>query len=84
MYVAVFIFALGFTACGSDDLDPINCLTNTGTLTTAAANYSNDQSAENCNAYKAAIESYLNNNCFPDQTTEDSTRASLAELNCNA
>ncbi|PKV48714.1 hypothetical protein ATE84_0720 [Aquimarina sp. MAR_2010_214] len=83
MYVAVFIFALGFTACGSDDANPIDCLANAGTLTTAAANYGTDQSTENCNAYKAALESYLNNNCFADQATEDSSRATLAELNCN-
>jgi hypothetical protein len=83
MYVAVFIFALGFTACGSDDYNPINCLENTGTLTTTAVNYTEDPSAENCNAYKAALENYLNNNCFPDEATENSSRDILADLNCD-
>ncbi len=84
MYVALFATTLGFTACGSDD-DGADCIALTNQVADAASNFIDDSSTANCNAYRAALQSFLDSGCSPDQETEDSIRTQLTTLgDCTA
>ncbi len=63
IYVAAYILALGFVACASDDGEPIDCGQTLVKLAELGNAYREDASIDNCNAYRSALESYLNNSC---------------------
>ncbi|MBK9983120.1 MAG: hypothetical protein IPP15_11985 [Saprospiraceae bacterium] len=79
--------------------DPVTCNWATevqselNALSTAAATYGNDPTTANCNAYKAAVQNYLNaledhKGCVPSEQSAglqqaiDDERASLDALQC--
>ncbi|HNP19112.1 MAG TPA: hypothetical protein PKL31_11795 [Fulvivirga sp.] len=84
IYLAGVVLALGFTACGSDDDGgAVDCLAQTNAVSDAASAYLTDQSTANCNAYKTALQNYLNAGCAVDEASKASFEASLKNLSCN-
>ncbi|GGX19890.1 hypothetical protein [Aquimarina muelleri] len=67
MYVAVYILALGFYACGSDNDDEFDCSAGTVAIAETGNKYRENSSTDNCEAYKTAMEGYLNNSCTEDK-----------------
>ncbi len=69
-HLVIILCFIGLFSCGSKDDDPglTGCSIAWGTelqkelsaITTAALNYSTDDSAENCTALKAAYQGYIN------------------------
>lgn len=61
-----FIFALALcsmSSCGEDDIPLFDCISAGITLNNARQAYEADQSTENCEAYRAAAQNLLDNNC---------------------
>ncbi|TYP76928.1 hypothetical protein [Aquimarina intermedia] len=83
LILCVSILAIGLTSCGSDDDAGFDCLKLTTDVSTAASAYAENQTTENCNAYKQSLEAYLEGNCFPDEQSEASFREQLEGLTCS-
>ncbi len=79
MYVAACVLALGFAACDSDD-DTVDCTEAKTAYVDAAINYAEDGSIEKCNAYKTAIEVFLNNGCTEDEAEIKTLEGELNRL----
>ena len=85
------LFVLFVTACGGDDVDCEDALQNPNilsaeisALTTAAVNYYTDQSDANCQAYKDAIQGFLDeakkyDDCFEGTADQQDYRESILE-----
>ncbi len=61
LLLGVMAFSIVFTACDDDEVDPCIEITQKATakVKLVAEKYEKDQTAENCKAYKKAIEEYL-------------------------
>ncbi|AXT61900.1 hypothetical protein D1816_16560 [Aquimarina sp. AD10] len=80
IFVALlFVFASFLNSCGSDD-PGIDCLSLSTNALDAASTFGESRTTESCNAYKTALQNYLNNNCSPDAATEASFREQLDAL----
>ncbi len=79
MYLAVCIFALGFTSCKSDD-DSFDCNAGDLVLADALLKYIENGTTATCDAYKTAIESSLANNCSLDADVIKGLREELRVL----
>lgn len=65
LFLSIAVVAIiGFSSCSSDDDDGgKSCAQLTTEISDAAEAYVEDQSEANCNAYKAAIQAYINKDC---------------------
>ena len=103
-FLMMFITITMSTACSKDDpASPGGCAANFNyavelqaeatALSNAASAYANDQSTENCNAYKAAANAYLDaavdlDNCVPTadraayEAAIDDARVNVNALTC--
>ncbi|GAA3642418.1 hypothetical protein [Flavivirga jejuensis] len=86
MLSALLIGALGFTSCGSDDDGDSakSCETLAQELTDTLSDYVTDQSVENCNAYKAALQALVDNGTCLEEGEEATTQALIDGLDCAA
>lgn len=85
--VLVFSMAVFFTSCSKDEDNTSNCAEKHTTYldktNAAALKYGQNPTVANCNAYKSAVQEYINQTkgC-PGAQTETLTE-SLNSLNCN-
>ncbi len=74
---AVAVFA--FTSCSSDDDGGKSCEEIATDITAAAQAFGENQTEANCNAYKAALQAYVNKDC----QGSSQYAAIIADLNCS-
>ena len=77
------VMALGFTSCSSDDdSSSIDCQGAIAAAEDAFDAYFADQSVENCNALKAALQAALDGGCAEDEEEAAEVQATIDGLNC--
>lgn len=84
MLLIIAVGALTFTSCSSDDdggssSSSKNCERLVEDTQNAAQNYVNDNSRENCIAYKKAVKAFLKSGCSGSAYNEDL----LDDLDCD-
>jgi hypothetical protein len=62
--------------------DSVDCSSLSQAVATAASTYSANLTPANCNAYKTAIQNYINGCSVITSAERESLNASLAALNC--
>ena len=76
------VAAIATTACKKDK--GVDCLAAANKINKAGEAYVNSGTTENCEAYKAAMQEYINSSCFSSLTQEqkDNYSASVNNLDC--
>jgi hypothetical protein len=82
IYLAGFVLALGFTACSDDDDNAIDCIALTNSVSDALTAYTTSQTVADCNAYKTALQNYLNGDCAVDAASKETFQATIDNLTC--
>ena len=84
-FIFIILFAaVGFISC-NNNCNSADISRDSIAISTAANEYANDQSSENCLAYKEALEGYITNYGECDKVSEntiDTYQAQLDVLNC--
>jgi uncharacterized protein YaaR (DUF327 family) len=81
IYLAGFVLALGFTACSDDDDDAIDCVALLDAVTETGTAYTTSQTVADCNAYKTALQNFMNGDCSGTATA--TYQALIDGLTCN-
>ena len=77
LFTAVTLFTVGILATSCSDDNPISCATKLADVVDAQSVYLNDDSDANCNAYKDALQDYIN--CDGIAQTDKATYQSAME-----
>lgn len=77
------IVCIAFASCKKDK--GVDCSAAINKVTKAGQAFGTDQTTQNCEAYKAALQEYINSSCFTglSQQQKESYNESINSLNCN-
>ncbi|MBT0607115.1 hypothetical protein [Aequorivita echinoideorum] len=82
LFFSALILGLAFTtSCSSDDDSGRSCEDLSRDYLAAFEAYTNDTSVENCNAFRASLQAFIDNDCAGGQ--EATLQAQLDDLDCN-
>lgn len=82
MIASLLISGVLFASCKKDK--GVDCMAAVNKATKASETYFGSQTKENCDAYKAAMQEYINSSCFTSLTQEqkNSYNESLNSIDC--
>ena len=84
-FITLFAIAMiGGTVVSCKKDNKVDCTTAVKNATDAATAYFGNQSSANCKNYKAALQDYINSDCFTGLTSEQKAtyQESLNDLTC--
>ncbi|MGJ8665518.1 MAG: hypothetical protein ACSHW7_04070 [Patiriisocius sp.] len=79
--LSLAVFGVVLTSCGGDDDAGFDCVAASQDISTKLTAFIEDDSNANCLAYRASLQSFLNNGCTGAQSTQ--FQAALDDLDCN-
>lgn len=76
------VAAIATTACKKEKT--VDCMAAVNKMQKAAEAYFNSDTKENCDAYKAAMQEYINSSCFSSlsQEQKDDLNEQINDTNC--
>lgn len=82
MITLFMVAAIATTSCKKDK--GVDCLAAANKMQKAAETYFNSDTKENCDAYKAAMQEYINSSCFSSlsQEQKNSLQQDIDDTNC--
>ncbi|GEQ84705.1 hypothetical protein ULMS_02130 [Patiriisocius marinistellae] len=81
LILSLAVMGMVLTACGSDDDAGFDCVASSQDISAKLTAFIEDDSNANCLAYRASLQSFVDNGCSGEQAAQ--FQAALDDLDCN-